>query len=211
MVISPVWFVKQMRLLFLYEMVCSIKWPNPSFRKCLLASMKSHRWCFYQHFCHQRICNSYFMKLKPSEMESYYVWSLLIVHFFSTTYKDGIPVGGKSPSTAKAFPRQKPLHGKSPSPGSTGWKWLIWVKKLGKKNVFRLLPGADVVPPTGILRMLLTWHTKIPCLLLANLGDGRLTKVRTFDLTCILSRCSMQKSMNLLSLSCHLYRFNYWQ
>ena len=100
-----------MRLLFLYEMVCSIKWPNPSFRKCLLASMKSHRWCFYQHFCHQRICNSYFMKLKPSEMESYYLWSLITVHFFSTTYKDGIPVGGKSPST-----------------GSTEWKWLFWVQ-----------------------------------------------------------------------------------
>ena len=39
------------------------------------------------------------MKLKPSEMESYYLWSLITVHFFSTTYKDGIPVGGKSPST----------------------------------------------------------------------------------------------------------------
>ena len=181
-----------MRLLFLYEMVCSIKWPNPSFRKCLLANMKSHRWCFYQHFCHQRICNSNFMKLKPSEMKSYYLWSLITVHFFSTTYKDGIPVGGKSPST-----------------GSTGWKWLIWIKNWGKETcsgairvVEGLLSGADLVPPTG------TWHTRIPCLLL---GDGRLTHLRTFDLTCILSRCSMQKSMNLLSLSCHLYRFNYWQ
>ena len=188
-----------MRLLFLCEMVCSIKWPNPSFRKCLEANMKSHRWCFYQHFCHQRICNSYFMKLKPSEMESYYVWSLITVHFFSTTYKDGIPVGGKSPSTANAFPRQMPFHGKSPSTdplGENDWSGLInWGKKTCSgaiRVVEGLLPGADVVPPTGILRMLLTWHTKIPCLLPANLGDGRLTHVRTFDLTCIVSLCSMQ-------------------